>query len=290
MKLYKLSFPTTSKAAPIFGEVLDDVVLAASWYEIDEEADHWILEATLTETNDSEGVRHLIKDTALLHGLESPQMTLAELPDTDWLEQTWKNFPRRQIGKFFIYGSHAKTEIPADLIGLEINAATAFGSGEHETTTACIEALTKMHHHNHPFKNPLDMGCGSGILAMVIAKLWDIPVLAVDNDPESVRVAAANAQMNDCTNLITTLCNEGFAGTAVKEKEPFDLIAANILAAPLCDMAPDMAGCVAREGRIVLSGLLTRQINDVRQAYEAVGFKFIEQHLIGDWAALVLER
>ncbi|AIK96520.1 50S ribosomal protein L11 methyltransferase [Candidatus Odyssella acanthamoebae] len=290
MKLYKLFFNTTSKAAPIFGEVLDEVVLAVSWYEIDEDTNHWVLEATLNEAADSEAVRHLIKVTAITHGLESPEMTLAELPDTDWLEQTWKNFPPRQIGKFFIYGSHAKTEIPADLIGLEINAATAFGSGEHETTTACIEALTKMHRQNRPFKTPLDMGCGSGILAMVIAKLWDVPVLAVDNDPESVRVAAANADMNGCANLITTLCNDGFAGTIVKEKGPFDLVAANILAAPLCDMAPDMADCVAIAGRIVLSGLLTRQINDVRQAYEAVGFKFIEQHLIGDWAALVLER
>ncbi|MBW8308598.1 MAG: 50S ribosomal protein L11 methyltransferase [Candidatus Paracaedibacteraceae bacterium] len=290
MKLYKLSFDTTSKAAPIFGEALNEFVLAVSWYEIDEDADYWVLEATLNETMDHEAVRQLIKEAAHHHGLTSPAMTVAELPDTDWLEQTWKNFPPRQIGNFFIYGSHTKTEIPDNLIGLEINAATAFGSGEHETTTACIEALTKMYRQNYPFKKPLDMGCGSGILAMVIAKLWGVSALAVDNDPESVRVAAANAELNGCAHLITTLCNEGFDGTAVKEKGPFDLVAANILAAPLCEMAPDMADCIASAGRIVLSGLLTRQINDVRQAYEATGFNFIEQHLIGDWAALVLER
>ena len=290
MKLYKLSFKTTSKAAPIFGEALDEAVLAVSWYEIDEDTDHWILELTFNETTDPESIRRLIKDTAQSHALASPEMTVMALPDTDWLEQTWKNFPPRQIGKFFIYGSHAKIEIPNDLIGLEINAATAFGSGEHETTTACIEALTKMHHQAYPFKKPLDMGCGSGILAMVIAKLWNVPVFAVDNDPESVRVATANAEINGCVNLITPLCNEGFTGTAVKEKGPFDLIAANILAAPLCEMAPDMAECVAPAGRIVLSGLLSRQVNEVRQAYEATGFNFIEQHLIGDWAALVLER
>lgn len=290
MKLYKLSFPITSLAAPLFGEALDEVVLAVSWYEIDEDTDHWMLEATLNDSTNPETIQQLIEQTALGHGINVPEMTLAELPETDWLEQTWKNFPPRQIGKFFIYGSHSKTEIPEGLVGLEINAATAFGSGEHETTTACIQALTKMHQEGRKVKAPLDMGCGSGILAMVIAKLWQLPVLAVDNDPESVRVATANATLNHCDNLIKALCNEGFAGTVVKDKGPFDLVAANILAAPLCEMAPDMAESVEIAGRIVLSGLLTRQIEEVRQAYENVGFKFIEQHLIGDWAALVFER
>lgn len=290
MKLHKLYFNTTSKAAPIFGEALEEVVLSVSWHEINEEIDHWIFECTLSDDANRETLRQVIKETALAHNLETPEVTITELPDTDWLEQTWRNFPPRQIGKFFIYGSHSKTGTPDGLIGLEINAATAFGSGEHETTTACIQAITKMHDEGRRFHKPLDMGCGSGILAMVIAKLWQIPVLAVDNDPESVRVTTTNAEINGCTPLIDSLCNEGFAGTAVKSKGPFDLVAANILAAPLREMAPDMAKCVTPQGRIVLSGLLTRQIPEVRQSYEGVDFKFVEQHIIGDWAALVFER
>ncbi len=290
MNLKKISFPTTSAAALIFGDALDEQVLAVSWHEINEDTDHWVFEATVSDAHDLDLIQSILVQAATQHQFAAPQITVEVLPETDWLEQTWKNFPPRQIGHFYVYGSHTKGDIPDGLIGLEINAATAFGSGEHETTTACIEALTKMHREGMTFKKPLDMGCGSGILAMAIAKLWTVPVLAVDNDPESVRVATRNAELNTCDDLVSCLCNEGFDGTVVKEQGLFDLVVANILAAPLCEMAPDMADCVALHGRVVLSGLLTRQIDQVRQTYEAVGFYFVEQHLIGDWAALVFEK
>ncbi|MBX3457794.1 MAG: 50S ribosomal protein L11 methyltransferase [Candidatus Paracaedibacteraceae bacterium] len=290
MNLKKISFKTTSAAALIFGDALDEQVLAVSWHEIDEDTDHWVFEATVSDAHDLDLIQSLLVQAAAHHQLAVPQIVVEVLPETDWLEQTWKNFPPRQIGRFYVYGSHTKGDVPAGLIGMEINAATAFGSGEHETTTACIEALTKMHAQGMTFNKPLDMGCGSGILAMAIAKLWGISVLAVDNDPESVRVATRNAELNTCDDLVSCLCNEGFDGTVVKDQGPFDLVSANILAAPLCEMAPDMADCVAPKGRIVLSGLLTRQIDQVRQSYEAVDFTFVEHHLIGDWAALVFEK
>jgi ribosomal protein L11 methyltransferase len=290
MTLYKLFFKTTSQAAPIFGDVLEEDVLAVSWYEIDEATDTWAFDCTFNDINDGDPLRHLVSETALRRGLRLSGMTVMELPETDWLEQTWKNFPPRQIGQFFIYGSHNKVTIPEGLIGLEINAATAFGSGEHETTTACIQALSQLKADGLQVRTPLDMGCGSGILAMVMAKLWGTPVLAVDNDPESVRVTLTNARKNNCAMGIMALCNDGFSGAAVKDKGPFDLVTANILAAPLQAMAPDMAACVAPQGRIVLSGLLTRQIEEIRQTYEGVGFTFLEPHILGDWAALVFEK
>lgn len=290
MNLKKLSFATSSSAALLYADALDERVLATSWHEIDEDTDHWMFEATVSDHHNLDQIRSAIQETASEYGFDAPEISVDELPETDWLEQTWKNFPPRTIGRFYIYGSHAKNDVPPGLIGLEINAATAFGSGEHETTTACIEALTKMHSQGLKFQRPLDMGCGSGILAMAIAKLWSIPVLAVDNDPESVRVATRNAELNQCDHLVSCLCNEGFDGTAVGVRGPFDLVTANILAAPLCDMASDMARYVASTGRIVLSGLLRRQIEQVRQAYEAVGCVFIEEHLISDWAALVFEK
>ena len=290
MNLKKIFFPTTSAAALIYGDALDELVLAASWHEIDEDTDHWVFEATVSDRHDLELIKATLVSAAQANNLDAPEINIEDLPETDWLEQTWKNFPPREIGRFYVYGSHTKGDVPAGLIGLEINAATAFGSGEHETTTACIQALTKMQADGMAFARPLDMGCGSGILGMAIAKLWQVPVLAVDNDPESVRVASRNAELNTCDDLVSCLCNEGFDGTVVKDQGPFDLVAANILAAPLCEMAPDMVECVAPKGRVVLSGLLTRQIDQVRRAYESVDFTFIEHHLIGDWAALVLER
>lgn len=290
MNLKKIFFPTTSTAALLYSDALDELVLAASWHEIDEDTDHWVFEATVSDRHDLELIKATLVSAAQENNLDAPEINIEDLPETDWLEQTWKNFPPREIGRFYVYGSHTKGDVPAGLIGLEINAATAFGSGEHETTTACIQALTKMQADGMAFARPLDMGCGSGILGMAIAKLWQVPVLAVDNDPESVRVASRNAELNTCDDLVSCLCNEGFDGTVVKDQGPFDLVAANILAAPLCEMAPDMAECVAPKGRVVLSGLLTRQIDQVRRAYESVDFTFIEHHLIGDWAALVLEK
>lgn len=293
MKLWRLSFDTTAQVADTLSQALEDHVLAISYYEVSEEDNHWVVEATLrTEgsvTPDRAFYQNLINQS-LSSNSSVPKITLELLPEIDWLEQTWKNFPPRQIGQFYVYGSHTKATPPEDLIGLEINAATAFGSGEHETTTGCLLTLDNLKQSGRTFFHPLDMGCGSGILAMGAAKLWNINVLAVDNDSESVRVTVENAKTNRCDHLIEGLCNEGFDGTVVQDKGPFDLILANILANPLCLMSKEMVSCLIPGGRIILSGLLTRQRDDVIAAYEAAGAKFVNQKVIGDWATLELTR
>lgn len=293
MKLWRLSFSTTAQLADLLSKTLEDHVLAVSYYEVNEANNHWTVEATLkTEDNDypDRSFYQNMIDQSLEADIYTPQITIEILPETDWLEQTWKNFPPRQIGQFYVYGSHTQETPPTDLIGLEINAATAFGSGEHETTTGCLLTLDDLKQAGHTFSHPLDMGCGSGILAMAAAKLWNINVLAVDNDPESVRVTLENAKLNRCDDLIEGLCNEGFDGTIVQEKGPFDLILANILANPLCQMSTEMVTSLAPGGRIILSGLLTRQRDDVVAAYEAAGAKFINEKVIGDWATLELSK
>ncbi len=293
MRLWRLSCDTTAQVADTLSQVLEDHVLAVSFYEVSEEKNHWIVEATLKTTDeespDKAFYQNLVTQSTA-PGTIAPQLTLEPLPETDWLEQTWKNFPPRHIGQFYVYGSHTKAAPPAGLIGLEINAATAFGSGEHATTTGCLMTLDELKESGLTIQRPLDMGCGSGILAMAAAKLWNIPVLAVDNDPESVRVTLENAKVNHCDHLIEGLCNEGFDGAAIKERGPFDLIVANILANPLCLMAGDMATNLAPNGRIILSGLLTRQRDEVLAAYTAVGIEFVAQRVIGDWATLELRK
>ena len=290
MKLWRITFETTQQLAHIYTELMEGQFLAVSLYEISEEDDRWMVEATAAEAPSRDQLMELLTVVAESNQSNTPSPTIEELPETDWLEQTWKNFPPREIGRFYVYGSHTTPSPTPGLIPMEINAATAFGSGEHETTSGCLMALGDLLEAGFVPKSPLDMGCGSGILAMATAKLWDIPVLAVDNDPESVKVTQVNAQINNCTHLVNALCNEGFDGSAVIAHKPFDLITANILAKPLIMMAPRMAECITPEGRIILSGLLQRQKADVLAAYEAEGLHLRAEKPMGDWVSLVLSK
>lgn len=282
-----LTCPAPLEYIEKFADALEPHMLSVGWFE-SENPDVWIVEATVRQQPNLPFLQSLVVDVAHALGVETPLLSCEKLANADWLEQTWKNFPPLEIARFYIYGSHTKGEIPPGLIGMEINAATAFGSGEHETTTACLQTLCDFHDKNIKFTNPLDMGCGSGVLAMSIAKLWQIPVLAVDNDPESVKVTVQNALTNQCDQLIRSVCNEGFSGDIVQKDGPFDLIVANILAGPLCDMAVEMVANTTKGGRIVLSGLLTRQIDEVVTAYDAAGATLDSVKKVADWAALSL--
>lgn len=290
---WRISFPTTLELAPDLGGALEPYVMAVSWYEgersLPQSEKEWIVEATHNEEPDPREMQGLVDAVALLLGIKAPLVTVEKLPDTDWLEATWKNFPPREIGRFYVYGSHVASQIPEGLIGLEVNAATAFGSGEHETTTGCLLTLQKLA-DSRAFKKPLDMGCGSGILAMAAAKIFEHPVLAVDNDPESVRVTLGNAQMNNCAEQIEALCSEGFSDPVIQQKGPFDLILANILAKPLCLMAQDMVKNITDDGYIILSGLLKRQQEEVVEAYKQAGAELVDALFIGEWATLLLRR
>lgn len=286
---WRLFLQTTQDLAPVFEESLAPYAVAVSWYEANEEGTIWTVDATMSTKPDVHFMQAIIDVAAQLMGVLPPQIKVEKIPDTDWMEATWKNFPPRQIGRFYVYGSHSKLPVPENLIGLEINAATAFGSGEHETTTGCLLTLEDLS-KDHQFSKPLDMGCGSGILAMAITKLWSIPVLAVDNDPESVRVTKENAIINQCQSFLEAFCSEGFSDDRVQKKGPYDLIVANILAKPLCLMSVDMVANLQPKGLIVLSGLLDRQIEEVVDSYQKAGVVLADQRLIHGWATLTMKK
>lgn len=288
--LWRLKLQCLQGQAEIFSDILEPHVLAVSWYEGNKEGTIWIVEGTSKDKPDMTFFQDLIQKAALDMGISAPALDLEILPETDWLEQTWRNFPPQHIGPFFVYGSHAEQPVPEGMIGLEINAATAFGSGEHETTTGCLLTLKELKDRGVEVKTPLDMGCGSGILGLATTKLWGVLVLAVDNDPESVRVAELNAQINREADLMNCLCNEGFAGEVVQKYGPFDLIVANILAGPLCDMAQALVATLKPGGYIVLSGLLKRQQQDVVAAYLEVGAKLVQDKVINEWSTLLLTK
>lgn len=283
MDLAQLECPLDIALAEELSLALEEEALSSSWYEI--EPENWVFQAIYKEDQE-----FLLRDklTAFFlgKGFPLPKLTESKLEDKDWVSAVYRNFPPLTIGRFYIYGSHIQAAPPASLISLRVEAATAFGSGQHESTEGCLKALSLLD-EQCSFTTPLDMGCGSGILALAMAALWKAPVLACDNDPEAVRVTIENGRKNSLNHLIQAEVSEGFA--ALQDKT-FDIITANILAGPLCHMAEDAKRALRSGGFIVLSGLLNRQVEDVLDAYRSVGMRLANQIFIGEWSTLIMRK
>ncbi len=238
---------------------------------------------------DSTGLSVALALLARSLGIEEPELTVEEIPPTDWLAATYEAFPPIRIGRFHIRGSHDATPVPTGAIGLCIDAATAFGTGEHETTSGCLMALERLARRRR-VRRVLDMGCGSGILAFAAARLWRVPVLAVDVDAEAVRVARANARVNGVGSWVSAIAADGYRDRRLAAGGPFDLIVANILAGPLAAMAKDLAANLAPGGTAILAGLLARQQAQVLAAHRMQGLALEARVPVGDWPTLVLRR
>jgi ribosomal protein L11 methyltransferase len=246
----------------------------------DQNTKEWFFEAVFCQ-EDMAMIQTVASDLKL-------EIEVKELPDVDWLSKVHEDFPPLSIGDFYVYGSHVKNPNPEEKIPLLVDAATAFGSGHHESTTGCLIAFTTLK-KEHSFSKMLDMGCGSGILALAMASLWKGDVLGVDNDPEAVKVSIENTKINKINNF-QGIVNEGFSGEVLKPYAPFDLIAANILAGPLMEMASDLSKNLAPNGFVVLAGLLSVQAPDIIQTYENLGIYLIEQLPKNEWSTLVLQK
>jgi ribosomal protein L11 methyltransferase len=286
---WKVFFYCDPIHAANLGSMLEGHVPAVSWFETKDPA-LWMVEFIFEEKPDHEKFAHLLSCACSALNIATPSFMVEKLPDTDWLEATWRSFPPQQIGRYYVYGSHISPTPPEGSIPLQINAATAFGSGEHETTTACLLTLDDLAKNGRLFQKPLDMGCGSGILAIAIAKTWSVSVIAADNDPESVRVTTHNSALNDCDSLLKACVSEGFENKEICAASPYDLIVANILATPLIKMAASISNALAPGGAVILSGLLTRHQEDVVKAYKTAGLRLVSHKTLNDWEALLLEK
>ncbi len=220
-------------------------------------------------------------------GVAVPEVTIEALPDMDWVAESQKALPPIQAGPFYVYGAHVTAPPPVASIPLLIDANAAFGTGRHESTRGCLVSLAALAEKRR-VRRALDMGCGSGILAIAIAKLWGGSVLAVDNDERAVRVAAENARVNGVSSAIDARHGDGYRCPAVGADAPYDLIVENILADAICAMAPDLMRHLAPGGIAVLSGLLTEQADEVLAAHAPIRLK--RQWRLDDWVTLVLEK
>lgn len=246
----------------------------------------------LAERPDDAEVERLLDIAREVAGLSAPLIhSLDRLPDLDWVAESQKSLPPVVAGRFRIKGSHVTEPAPPGALDLLIEANAAFGTGHHETTRGCLLALQDIAKRRPAARDVspvLDMGCGSGVLAMAAAKLWPCRVLGVDNDAPSIRVARDNLRANAVADRVTLLHADGFRDARVRRRGPYGLILANILAEPLCRMAEDVRRHLAPDGLAVLSGLLTRQEREVIARYRAAGLVLERRYRLADWSTLVL--
>ena len=226
-------------------------------------------------------------DGDLLSRVAGKEVRVIILPDQDWIRLSQQGLPPVRAGRFFVYGAHDAGEMPDGVIPIRIEAGMAFGTGHHETTALCLSVLSDLAKRRR-CTNVLDIGCGTGLLAIGAAKLWRRRVLASDIDPVAVAVTRENALANGEGPLVTAVTADGPTHPAIARAATFDLILANILAGPLTQLAPAIARVAGRT--LVLSGLLTWQEKLVTSYYRPHGLTLREVRRAGPWSALVMER
>jgi len=216
-------------------------------------------------------------------------VTFAPVEDKDWVRASLEGLVPVEAGRFLVHGSHDRDRVPAHRIGIEIEAALAFGTGHHGTTRGCLLLLDEVLRRDRP-KNILDLGTGTGVLGIAAARALRKKLLASDIDRRSVEVARANAQLNRAGPWVEVVFARGFAAPAFRARKKFDLVLANILANPLKALALPMRDHLAPRATVILSGLLPPQANGVIAAYRAVGLVLVKKIEQDGWTSLLLQR
>ncbi len=267
----------------VFGE--EDFAIATT--EIDEKKDIW--EASVYMMREDEDDVRVRVEAALSEAF--PEMTVERevIPDVDWVAKSLEGLKPVRAGRFLVHGSHDRDKVRSGDIAIEIDAGQAFGTGHHGTTAGCLEVIHRVV-RSRRVRNALDLGTGSGVLAIAVRKLKNIPVLATDIDPIATRVAAENVRRNGIASGIVTETAPGFHSTAFSNHGPFDLIIANILARPLIKMAPQLVTHLAPGGSVILSGILASQRWKVLAAYNGAHLRHVRTIWRNGWVTIHLDR
>lgn len=288
MTLSQLSAPLTKDQAYALVDAVmaaDDLAITASAHE-NEETGEWVFEATCDAEPNVEAFAALARE--VLGGKVSFAVEAID-PDVNWVAKSLEGLQPVIAGGFYVHGSHEESPPPAGVTAIRIDAAQAFGTGHHETTTGCLEAIDRVLKRRR-FRSMIDVGTGTGVLAIALAKRTHLPVLATDIDPIAVTTAAENARDNGVGRYVISIEATGLDHRQIATSAPYDLIVANILAGPLTALAPAMRkiaepGCV-----VILSGILIHQAPRVIAAYSRMGIVLKQRITKKEWATLVLER
>jgi len=247
----------------------------------------WDITVHFAEPPDQTSIRELV---GLAAGDDVAQdITFDTVEAKDWVKATLEELVPVRAGRFIVHGHHDRARIPPNKLGIEIEAALAFGTGHHGTTRGCLLLLDEVLKAYLP-RRVLDLGTGTGVLAIAAARALQIKVLASDIDPLSVRVAHENARLNRTGDLVETIQAVGFSAPQFAARGPFDLVLANILANPLRQMATAMAGHLAPSALVILSGLLPHQAQAVIAAYRSRGLVLNRHIQIEGWSSLLMRK
>lgn len=306
--LWKLSFTVPYEATETFSDVLEAAIwpevlavstteaepgssplvkTASEWNEVEAHG-LWRVEALYAEEPEEDAVRELIARAETQAGAKAEGVHVDPVPDEDWVTRSLEGLEPVRAGRFFVYGSHDAKKVPAGAIPLLVDAGQAFGTGHHETTAGCLEYVSELVKPGAPL-NALDIGTGTGVLAIAIAKLARVNVLASDIDPLAVKVTRANARANGVAPFVSAVTAKGFGHQALRARAPYDLIVANILARPLVSLAPSFRANLRPGGTLILSGLLRTQETMVRSAMGLQGLKLVSRKPKGDWVTLRMQ-
>lgn len=288
MTLSQLSTPLTKDQAYALVDAVmarEDIAATASAHE-NEETGEWVFEATCTSAPDIEAFNEIARET--LGGQVGFAVETID-PTVNWVAKSLEGLQPVVAGGFYVHGSHEQTPPPAGLTAIRIDAAQAFGTGHHETTTGCLEAIDRALKRKR-FRSMLDVGTGTGVLAIALAKRTHLPVLASDIDPIAVKTTVENARDNGVGRYVIAIEATGLEHRQIATGAPYDLIVANILAGPLVALAPAMRKVAGIGATVILSGILVRQASRVISAYAQQGIVLRHKLTKKEWATLVLER
>ena len=275
-------------AVEAYEAALGTVCDTIGFFLADEDARIWRVEGVRDVGADDGALQGALALAELLTGVAAPLQRVATEAE-GWLARTYEAFPEQPVGRrFAVRGTHQGGGRTPGRLVLTLDAGLAFGSGEHGSTRGCLRALETVARRRP--RRILDVGTGSGILAMAAAMLLRRPVLATDIEPWSVRVAGQNAALNGVGRLVRPVLADGWRARAVQAGRPYDLVFANILARPLCRMARDLAAALAPGGTAILAGLLGWQARGVIAAHRRQGLRLEAVLREGEWATLVVRK
>jgi ribosomal protein L11 methyltransferase len=287
----RLYITTTEKLADaalsLMTDAFEDEGYAIATMEIDEKNDVW--EASVYMFRADEAEIHERFAALLAADFPDSEIQREELPDIDWIAKSLEGLKPVRAAGFVVHGSHDRGKVRAGEIAIEIDAGQAFGTGHHGTTAGCLEVISDVM-RSRRVKRVLDLGTGSGVLAIAARKLGPVQVLATDIDPIATRVARENVRLNGIASGIALETAPGFHSTAFGRHGPFDLIIANILARPLMRMAPQLAAQLAPGGDVILSGILASQRWKVLAAYNGAGLRHVRTIWREGWVTIHLDR
>ena len=296
MSTWKVSLPCTrAEAEALTGDIPAFAALDSPPALMTSEADGeaWRLDAYFEAEPGPADIALLL---ALVPSANGPAPRAEQVEDEDWVTLSQAGLEPIRAGRFFVHTPAWRGAIPPDAIGFEIDAGRAFGTGHHETTAGCLIALDRLKSAGTKVASLADIGTGTGLLAFAAMRLWPAArAIASDVDPVAIAVAADNAAVNDVAigrapGQLELVTAAGMDHPRLEDRAPYDLVIANILAGPLIELAPSLAGALAPGGRLVLAGLLDRQADAVAAAYRRQGMMAAGRIERGEWPSLVMRK